>query len=61
MGEIVNLNKARKARDKVEAKRAAETNRTAFGRTKVERQTTQVERDRNAARLDGHKLDEPEP
>ncbi|WEK59316.1 MAG: DUF4169 family protein [Candidatus Brevundimonas phytovorans] len=60
MGEIVNLNKARKARDKAEAKRAADGNRLAFGRTKVERLTTQTERDRDAARLDGHKLDEPE-
>jgi len=60
MGEVVNLNKARKARDKAEAKRTAETNRLAFARTKIERQTTQKERDRDAARLDGHKLDEPE-
>lgn len=60
MGEIVNLNKARKARDKAEAKRAAEANRLTFGRTRVERLTTQKKRDRDAARLDGHKLDEPE-
>lgn len=60
MGEIVNLNKARKARDKAGAKRAADANRLTFGRTRVERLSTQKERDRNAARLDGHKLDEPE-
>lgn len=60
MGEIVNLNKARKARDKAEAKRAADANRLTFGRTKAERQTTQKEREHDAARLDGHKLDEPE-
>lgn len=60
MGEIINLNKARKARDKAEAKRAAEANRLTFGRTRVERLSTQKERDRDAARLDGHKLDEPE-
>ncbi|MGH6978179.1 MAG: DUF4169 family protein [Brevundimonas sp.] len=60
MGEVVNLNKARKARDKAEAKRAADANRLTFGRTKAERQTTQKERDRDAAKLDGHKLDEPE-
>lgn len=58
MGEIVNLNKARKARDKAEAKRAADANRLAFGRTKAERQTTQKERERDAARLDGHRLDD---
>ena len=58
MGEVVNLNKARKARDKAEAKRAADANRLTFGRTKTERETTQKERDRDAARLDGHKLDD---
>ena len=58
MGEIVNLNKARKARDKAEAKRAADANRLTFGRTKAERQTTQKERERDVARLDGHKLDD---
>ena len=60
MGEVVNLNKARKVRDKAEARRAAEANRLTFGRTKAERQTTQKERDRDTAKLDGHKLDEPE-
>lgn len=60
MGEIVNLNKARKTRDKVEAKRAADANRLTFGRSKTERLTTQKKRDRDAARLDGHKLGEPE-
>lgn len=60
MGEVVNLNKARKVRDKAEAKRAADANRLTFSRTKTERQTTQKERDRDAARLDGHKLDEPD-
>lgn len=60
MGEIVNLNKARKARDKAEAKRTADANRLTFGRTKAERQATQKARDRDAARLDGHRLDESE-
>lgn len=60
MGEVVNLNKARKARDKAEARRAAEANRLTFGRTKAERQATQKERDRDTANLDGHKLDKPE-
>ena len=60
MGEVVNLNRARKARDKAEARRAAEANRLTFGRTKAERQATQKERDRDTANLDGHKLDKPE-
>jgi len=60
MAEIVNLNRARKARAKVDAKRTAEANRLTFGRTKVERLTTQTERERDAARLDGHKLEKPD-
>jgi len=60
MAEIVNLNRARKARAKADAKRTAEANRLTFGRTKTERLSAQKDRDRDAARLDGHKLDEPE-
>jgi len=58
MGEIVNLNKARKARDKAAAKRTAEANRLIFGRTRAERDAARTERDRDATRLDGHKLDD---
>lgn len=60
MGEIVNLNRARKARAKADAKRTAEANRLNFGRTKAERLTTQAERERGAAQLDGHKRDKPD-
>ncbi|WP_312164893.1 DUF4169 family protein [Brevundimonas diminuta] len=58
MGEIVNLNKARKARDKAAAKRTAEANRLTFGRTRAERDAARTERDRDARRLDSHKLDD---
>lgn len=58
MGEIVNLNRARKARDKVEARRTAEANRLTFGRTRAERQAEQARRERDAAHLDGHRLDD---
>ncbi len=50
MAEIVNLNRARKARAKADAKRTAEANRL----------TTQTERERDAAQLDGHKLEKPD-
>ena len=58
MGEIGNLNKAPKARDKAAAKRTAEANRLTFGRTRAERDAARTERDRDARRLDGHKLDD---
>lgn len=57
MGEIVNLNKARKVRDKAEARRTAESNRLTFGRTRAERQTEKTRREREAAQLDGHRLE----
>jgi len=58
MGEIVNLNKARKARDKAAAKRTAEANRLTFGRARAERDATKAERERASAMLDGHKLED---
>lgn len=61
MGELINLNKARKARDKATAKQGAETNRVAHGRTKAERQAAAKTRDRDAARLEGHKRDADKP
>lgn len=58
MGEIVNLNQARKARDKAAQKAAASANRAAHGQTKAERQRIQVERDRAAQVLDGAKRED---
>lgn len=58
MAEIINLNRARKARDKAASKRQAETNRLTFGRSKLERETTQKQADRDKAHLDGHRLDD---
>lgn len=61
MGEVVNLNRFRKARDKAEAKRTAETNRAAYGRTKAERDAAEKARSAESARLDGHMLDDDGP
>ena len=44
--------------DKAAAKRTAESNRLTFGRTRAERDAARTERDRDARRLDGHKLDD---
>lgn len=57
MGEIVNLNRVRKAKAKAESARQAEVNRAAFGRRKGEKQADQAERQAEARRLDGKKLD----
>ena len=55
MAEIVNLNKARKAKAKSEAGKQAEANRTKFGRTKAEKDREASEQARRDALLDGAK------
>lgn len=60
MGDIVNLNKYRKQRRRLEAARQASENRAQFGRDKAERATTQADRERQAKTLDGQRLDRPE-
>lgn len=61
MGEIVNLNRARKDRAKAEDKARASANRVAFGRTKAERQIAAKEKERTEKALDGQKLDRQTP
>lgn len=56
MGEVINLNRFRKARAKAEADKQAEENRAAFGRTKAEKRQTAAERERAEQDIDGKKL-----
>ena len=58
MGEIVNLNRARKDRVRAGGKAAAAANRAAHGRTKVERTRAEAERERARRLLDGQKLED---
>ena len=61
MAEIVNLRRARKARDRASAEAQAEQNRIAFGRTKAERKLTEAEKTLAERHLEGHRLsDEPD-
>jgi hypothetical protein len=53
--EIVNLRKARKARDRVAKEKRAEENRAKFGRTKAERKEAEANNDLSLRRLDAHK------
>lgn len=57
MAEIINLRRARKARDRATAEAQAAQNRIEFGRTKAERKLTAAEKTLQATRLDGHRLD----
>jgi len=56
MAEIVNLRRARKARDRASVEAQAAQNRIEFGRTKAERKLTEAEKTLAERRLEGHRL-----
>jgi hypothetical protein len=58
MSEIVNLNKARKAKAKVEAKRVAAENRVKFGRPKAETELERRRREKAEKALDQAKRED---
>ena len=58
MAEIVNLNRARKARDKVAAKAGAAANRVTHGLTKTQRDAAKTERERLSRLLDQSKRED---
>ena len=57
MGEIVNLNKARKARARAGAEQTAAENRAKFGRTKAARKAEAEAAARVSRTLDGARRD----
>lgn len=57
MGEIVNLNRARKAKARAAAKTTAEENRIRFGRTKAEKDGLRREAERADRAIEGHRLE----
>ena len=58
MGDIVNLNRARKARAQAKARTAATANRVAFGRTKADRQAAIAQEASRDRLLDGAKRED---
>jgi hypothetical protein len=60
MGEIVNLNRVRKARAKAAAATAAVANRAKHGRTGAQKASDRAEAVRRKALLDGAKRENPE-
>ncbi len=58
MGEIVNLKRTRKRMAREEAARAADANRAAHGRTKVERESEAARRALAERMLDSKRLDD---
>lgn len=57
MAELINLNKARKAKQKAAGKAQAAGNRVAFGRTKGEKAASKLEAERARRDLEGKKRD----
>jgi hypothetical protein len=54
---VVNLNKARKARAKSQARATADRNAARFGRTRAQREAEETARDKAAHTLDQHRRD----
>jgi hypothetical protein len=57
MAEIVNLNRARKARTKAEKEKTAEANRVLHGTPKVLRNLEKARKDKADQGLAGHRLE----
>tara|TARA_R110000787_G_scaffold31927_1_gene84505 strand:+ start:27 stop:206 length:180 start_codon:yes stop_codon:yes gene_type:complete len=58
MGDVVNLNKFRKRRQREDAADAAAENRRKFGRTRAERSADRKETETRDKTLDGKKIDD---
>ena len=58
MAELINLNKARKARERAAAKAQAAENRTKHGRSKGQKAVTKLEAERARRDLDGAKRED---
>jgi len=57
VGDVVNLRRARKVRDRAEQDLRADANRRKFGRTRAEREEADAERTRAEREHEGRKLD----
>ncbi|BCA94738.1 hypothetical protein TUM19329_10990 [Legionella antarctica] len=60
MVDVINLNKKRKTKIRLEKEKKASENRIKFGRTNQEKQIEKQDSERNERYLDGHKLEKTE-
>jgi hypothetical protein len=59
MGEIVNLRRARKGRDRRRDEDQAQENRIRHGLSKAEKQLAEKTRTQEAKKFEGHRLEDP--
>ena len=59
MAKVVNLNKFRKQKAKLEREKQADTNRRWHGRTKAERQQEAKQKQLLESKVDGARLEKP--
>lgn len=57
MADVINLNKKRKTKNRLEKEKKASENRIKYGRTKNEKQQVKQDNERNQRYLDGHQLE----
>jgi hypothetical protein len=57
MGDVINLNRYRKARARADKERHAEANRARHGRTPAENTPARPEQERQPPELDGKRLE----
>ena len=60
MVEVVNLNRARKAKDKAEKEKTAQANRVLHGTPKALRNLEKARKDKADQGLTGHRLEKPD-
>lgn len=60
MGDLINLRKARKRRERERDAAEAAHNRAAFGMSKAERRKVEAEREKAQRTLDSHRLEPPD-
>ena len=58
MGDVINLRLHRKRKERAAKETAAAANRSKFGRTKAEKETSRAVVDLETRRLDGHRRDD---
>lgn len=59
MADVINLNRARKAKARADKDALATENRIRFGRTKAEKQKAAAEKSLTQKNIDAHKRDTP--